>query len=83
MNDILEESVIYGTVKIGERGQVVIPSRARNEFHIKPCDLLLVVRAPNTRGIGLALLKADLVKEFMERVMKGMEIRGSRRAKRE
>jgi AbrB family looped-hinge helix DNA binding protein len=62
MNDILEEFVIYGTVNVGERGQGVIPSRARNEFHIKPGDLLLVVRAPNTRGIGLALLKGGLGK---------------------
>ena len=82
MNDILEEFVIYGTVKVGERGQNVIPSRARNELHMEPDDLLLVVRAPNTRGIGLALLKADLIREFMERVMKGMEIRGSRKARR-
>jgi len=83
MNDILEEFVIYGTVKVGEREQVVIPSRARNELHIKPGDLLLVARAPNSRGIGLELLKADLVKEFMERAMQGMEIRESRRTKRE
>jgi hypothetical protein len=34
-------------------------SRARNEFGIKHGDLLLVVKAPNTRGIELALLKAD------------------------
>ena len=83
MNEVWEDFVIYGTVKVGERGQIVIPSRARKEFNLKPGDLLLVVRAPGRGGIGLGLLKADLVKEFMERVMKGMEIRGSRRAKRE
>jgi len=85
MNDIWENFVIYGTVKVGERGQIVIPSKARKDFELKPGDLLLVVRAPGPgrRGIGLGLLKADLVKELMERIMKGMETQGSRRAKRQ
>lgn len=62
---------IYGTVKVGDRGQVVIPSKARKDFNIKPGDLLLVVAGKNRRGI--AMVKADAMKEFASRVLKGLE----------
>jgi AbrB family looped-hinge helix DNA binding protein len=81
MTDILEDFAIYGTVKVGERGQIVIPSKAREDFNLRPGDLLLVLRGPGFGGIGLGLIKADLVKEFMEKLMRGMEIRRRRGAK--
>jgi AbrB family looped-hinge helix DNA binding protein len=62
---------IYGTVKVGDRGQVVIPSKARKDFNIRPGDLLLVVAGKNRRGI--AMVKADAMKEFASRVLKGLE----------
>jgi AbrB family looped-hinge helix DNA binding protein len=62
---------IYGTVKVGDRGQVVIPSKARKDFNIKPGDLLLVVAGKNRRGI--AMVKADAMREFASRVLKGLE----------
>jgi len=65
------EMNIYGTVKVGERGQVVIPSKAREDFSIKPGDLLLVI-AGRRRG-GIALVKADAMKEFATRILRGLE----------
>jgi AbrB family looped-hinge helix DNA binding protein len=62
---------IYGTVKVGDRGQVVIPSKARKDFNIKPGDLLLVVAGKNRRGI--VMVKADAMREFASRVLKGLE----------
>jgi AbrB family looped-hinge helix DNA binding protein len=62
---------IYGTVKVGERGQIVIPSKAREDFEIKPGDLLLVVAGMRRGGIGL--VKADAMKEFATRILKGLE----------
>jgi AbrB family looped-hinge helix DNA binding protein len=62
---------IYGTVKVGERGQVVIPSKAREDFNIKPGDLLLVF-AGRRRGV-VGLVKADEMKEFATRILKGIE----------
>jgi AbrB family looped-hinge helix DNA binding protein len=62
---------IYGTVKVGDRGQVVIPSKARRDFNIKPGDLLLVVAGRNRRGI--AMVKADVMRESAARVLKGLE----------
>lgn len=53
---------LFGTVTVGERGQVVIPKQARDLFAIKPGDALLVL---GDEDQGLAILKAD---EFMDRV---------------
>jgi AbrB family looped-hinge helix DNA binding protein len=35
---------VVGTSKIGTRGQVTIPKRARDEFKLKPGDIVLFVR---------------------------------------
>lgn len=53
----------FGATKVGERGQIVIPREARDVFDIKPGDSLLVL-GDEKRG-GLALVKADLMKEFL------------------
>ena len=34
---------IFGTVRVGERGQIVLPKQARDVFKIKPGDLLIVL----------------------------------------
>jgi len=71
MSEGEQDSYIYGTVKVGERGQVVIPSKARKDFKIKPGDLLLVIAGKNRRGI--AMVKADMMREFAARILRGLE----------
>jgi AbrB family looped-hinge helix DNA binding protein len=71
MNESAKGMSIYGTVKVGDRGQVVIPSKARKDFNIKPGDLLLVVAGKNRQGI--AMVKADAMREFASRVLRGLE----------
>jgi AbrB family looped-hinge helix DNA binding protein len=66
-----KEGRIYGTVKVGDRGQIVIPSEARKDLNIKPGDLLLVVSGKNRRGLGI--VKADIMREFAKRIMQGLE----------
>ena len=66
-----ETGRIYGTVKVGERGQVVIPSKARKDLNIKPGDVLLVMAGKNKRGLGM--VKADTMREFVNRIMHGLE----------
>lgn len=34
---------IFGTAKVGEKGQIVIPKEARDLFHIRPGDTLLIL----------------------------------------
>ena len=38
--------LFYGSVTVGERGQIVIPAEARAAMDIKPGDKLLVMREP-------------------------------------
>lgn len=41
-----------GTVKVGERGQIVIPKEAREMLHIRPGDTLILL-ADEKRGIAV------------------------------
>ena len=34
---------VFGTVKVGERGQIIIPKEARETFDIKAGDTLIVL----------------------------------------
>ncbi len=53
----LAADFFYGTVTVGERGQVVIPARARKQHRLEPGEKLLVFRDPHARGIVLARLE--------------------------
>jgi AbrB family looped-hinge helix DNA binding protein len=63
MTEKFKDVQIYGTVKVGEKGQVVIPAVARKDFSIEPGNLLLVATGPRKRGI--VLVKTDAVKELI------------------
>ena len=45
---------IFGMVKVGEKGQIVIPAKARKIFDISPGDNLIVL---GDEGQGLAIIK--------------------------
>jgi AbrB family looped-hinge helix DNA binding protein len=62
---------IYGTVKVGDRGQIVIPAEARKEFNIKPGDLLLVLSGKKRRG--MALIKADEMRALASRIISELD----------
>ena len=70
MAGVMEDLLIYGTAKVGERGQIVIPAEARKEFGIRAGDILLVVRGVGKQGI--VLVKAETVKELVAKVMAGL-----------
>ena len=52
---------LFGAVKVGERGQVVLPKKARDLFHIKPGDLLVVLGDENPESAGIALVPGNAV----------------------
>jgi AbrB family looped-hinge helix DNA binding protein len=66
-----KDNRLYGTVKVGDRGQVVIPAEARKELDIKPGDLLFVMAGRNRRGI--TMVKADAMRDLAEKIMLGLE----------
>jgi AbrB family looped-hinge helix DNA binding protein len=59
---------LYGFVTVAERGQVVIPKEARDDFNIRPGDKLLVVGNVK-QGLGIAFVKAEAMKKFAEQIM--------------
>ena len=45
---------VFGLVKVGEKGQIVIPKSARTVFEIYPGDRLMVLGDTHKGGIALA-----------------------------
>ena len=52
---------LFGTVKVGERGQIVLPKKARDLFRIKQGDLLVVLGDENPETAGIALVPGDTI----------------------
>lgn len=56
----------FGVVKVGERGQIVIPKQAREIFQIHAGDKLVVLGEDATKGI--AIIKSDSFLEFADMI---------------
>lgn len=72
MADNKQGKYIFGTVKVGEKGQIVIPRDARKVFDIKPGDSLLVLG--DTAQGGLALVKSEIMMDFINSVMSAKDV---------
>ncbi len=58
---------IFGVVKVGERGQIVIPKEAREQYNIKPGDSLMVLGDQR----GIAMLKTEVFQDIINQAMGG------------
>lgn len=58
---------IFGTVKVGEKGQIVIPIEARKIFNIKPGDMLMLAGDEKT---GLAIITDDTISKLFDSILK-------------
>lgn len=56
---------IFGIVKVGERGQIVIPKKARDIFNISHGDSLLVL---GDEEQGIALVKNENIMQFAQEI---------------
>ena len=63
-----EGKYIFGVVKVGDKGQVVIPRDARKLYDIKPGDALLVLGDQR----GMALIKTQLFQSVIDQAMEGL-----------
>lgn len=55
---------VFGTAKVGERGQIVIPKEARELFNIRPGDTLLLLGEEDT---GLIVSRPELLSDLANR----------------
>jgi AbrB family looped-hinge helix DNA binding protein len=63
---------IFGTVKVGDRGQIVIPKKAREIFEISPGDSLLVL---GDEAQGIAIVKEEVYLQFAKEIFDAQECR--------
>ncbi len=61
---------IFGTAKVGEKGQIVIPKDARQLFGIEPGDTLLILGDENT---GIIVTKPDVLQDAAKKIFEEME----------
>ena len=59
---------IFGVVKVGDKGQVVIPRDARKLYDINPGDALIVLGDQR----GMALLKTEVFQNAINQAMEGL-----------
>ena len=56
---------VFGTAKVGDRGQIVIPKEARELFHIKPGDTLLILGEEET---GMIVSRPELLSDIANQI---------------
>ncbi len=67
--EIKKGKYMYGIVKVGEKGQIVIPKEAREKFNINTGDSLLVL---GDEDKGIAIVKADIIKSIAIKILAGI-----------
>lgn len=63
---------IFGTVKVGTKGQIVIPKEARDIFDIKTGDSLLMI---GDEKQGIALVKKEVFFKFADAILNAKSIK--------
>ena len=63
-----EGRYIFGVVKVGDKGQIVIPRDARKIYDIKPGDSLMMLGDQK----GIALLKTEIFQNIIDQAMEGL-----------
>ena len=57
---------VFGVVQMGERGQIVVPKRARELFNLNRGDTLVVLGDTNPGTAGIALVQAQFFTGLLE-----------------
>ena len=57
---------VFGTAKVGDRGQIVIPKEAREMFGIQPRDTLLILGDKDT---GLIVSRPEVLHDLADEIL--------------
>ena len=61
---------VFGTARVGDRGQIVIPKEAREFFGIAPGATLLILGKPET---GLSVTKPETLNDLATQIFQTVE----------
>ena len=61
---------IFGTAKVGEKGQIVIPKEARKVFGINPGDTLLILGDEKN---GIIVTKPEVIENIAEEILGNLQ----------
>ena len=61
---------VFGTAKVGDRGQIVIPKEARELFGIKPGDTLLILGEEET---GLIVSRPEILNNLANQILNNVK----------
>jgi len=61
---------VFGTAKVGDRGQIVIPKEARDLFKIRPGDTLLILGEEET---GLIVSRPEVLSDIANQMFESMK----------
>ena len=61
---------VFGTARVGDRGQIVIPKEAREFFGIEPGDTLLILGKNET---GLIVTKPETLSNLANQIFQSVE----------
>ena len=57
---------VFGTAKVGDRGQIVIPKEAREMFNIQPGDTLLILGEADA---GLIVSRPEALNDLADKLL--------------
>ena len=60
---------IFGTAKVGEKGQIVIPKEARKLFQVEPGDTLLILGDERN---GIIVTKPDVIRDAATQIFENL-----------
>jgi len=60
----MKKPIFYGSTTVGERGQIVLPVKLRNDLKIKKGDKLLVLVDPH--GSRINLVNPETMNKFLD-----------------
>jgi len=68
---MMKDMKFYGSATVGERGQIVLPAKLREDFDIKKGDMLVVVGNAETYRIGL--VNPEAMSTFLDEMSKQID----------
>ena len=61
---------VFGTAKVGDRGQIVIPKEARDYFNIRSGDTLLIL---GSESQGLVISRPEVLDRVAQDILQNTE----------